>query len=133
MDLANIESAYNPNDGFAVELSGPDEAPLINEDGSRMTITVLGADSDAAVKARNANVNRHLAKGARAKITAESNLADGASFLAKLTVGWNITMGGSKPTFGQDEAQKLYLNPRLAFIREQVDAAIAERTNFLKK
>jgi hypothetical protein len=133
MDLANIENSYNPNDGFAVELSGPDEAPLMNEDGSRMTITVLGADSDAAVKARNASVNKHLAKGARAKVTAESSQADGASYLAKLTVGWNITMGGQKPAFSQDEAQKLYLNPRLAFIREQVDAAIAERSNFLKK
>jgi len=133
MDLANIENAYDPNDGFAVELNGPDEAPLTNEDGSRMTITVLGADSDAAVRARNANVNKHLAKGARAKVTAESSQADAASFLAKLTVGWNITMGGQKPAFSQDEAQKLYLNPRLAFIREQVDAAIAERSNFLKR
>lgn len=131
-DLSTFDTAYCPDEGFDIELRGPDDAALFNDDGSPMTLTVLGADSDVAQKARNANQNRRLAQGPRVKITAEGLEADAAGYLAKLTVGWNITMGGTKPPFTPDAAAALYRNPRMAFIREQVDAAIADRANFMK-
>jgi len=131
-DLATLDTAYAPDEGFTLELRGPDDAPLFNDDGTPMTLTLLGSDSDVAVKIRNANQNRRLAQGARMKLTAESLEADAAGYLAKLTIGWNITMGGEKPPFSHDAAAALYRNPKLAFIREQADAAIADRANFMK-
>jgi hypothetical protein len=131
-DLANLGETYTPDEAFDVELRGPDGAQLFNDDGSAMTIGVLGADSDVAVKARNASANRRIQAGPRAKVTAEGIDSDANAYLAKLSVRWNITMGGEKPAFSYDAALKLYANPRLSFIREQVDAAIGERSNFLK-
>lgn len=132
MDLANLTSEYAPDAGHVLELRGPDDAQLFNDDGTPMTLTLLGADSDVAVKARNANQNRRLQQGTRMKLTAEGLEADGASYLAKLTTGWNITLGGAKPDFSYEAAVKLYANPKLAFVREQADAFIADRANFLK-
>lgn len=132
MDLANLTSEYAPDAGHTLELRGPDDAQLFNDDGTPMTLSLLGADSDVAVKARNANQNRRLQQGTRMKLTAEGLEADGASYLAKLTTGWNITLGGAKPDFSYEAAVKLYANPKLAFVREQADAFIADRANFLK-
>lgn len=132
-DLGEQTNEYLPDDGFPLQLRGIDEAELFNDDGTPMTITVLGADSDVAVKARNATSNRRYQQGPRMKLTAEGIEADQAAYLAKLTIDWDITMGGDKPAFSQAAAVQLYRNPKLSFIREQVDAAIADRTNFLKR
>lgn len=130
-DLGEI-SGYSPDEGAVLDLRGLDGAQLFNNDGSPMTITLLGSDSDVAVKTRNANTNRRIQQGPRAKVTAESLVSEGAAYLAKLTTGWNITMGGEKPACTYEAALKLYSNPKLSFIREQADAFIEDRANFLK-
>ena len=132
MDLLSTTEEYRPDEGFVVELRGPTDAQLFNDDETPMTITVIGADSDIAVKARNAQQNRRLQQGVRAKLTAEGLESDAAGYLAKLTVDWNVTMGGEKPACTYEAAVKIYSTPKLAFIREQVDAAIADRANFLR-
>lgn len=133
-DLANlIEAEYCPDDVFDVELVGPDGAQLFNDDETPMTIGILGADSDVAVKADNATSNRRLAQGSRLKITAESLRSDRAAFLAKITTRWNITMGGEKPPFSPEAARALYANPKLSFIKDKVEAAHEDRANFLKR
>lgn len=130
-DLANL-ATYSPDEGAVLELRGIDGAQLFNDDETPMTITLLGEDSDVAVKARNATTNRRIQQGARAKVTAEGISSDNAAYLAKLTTGWNITLGGEKAEFSQEAALKLYANPKLAFIREQVQAFVEDRANFLK-
>jgi len=131
-DLASLTNDYRPDEGYELQLRDQNDALLLNDDGTPMTITVLGTDSDVAVKAKHQTSNRRLQSGPRAKVTSEGLEADGVNYLSKLTVGWNITLGGEKPAFTREAAAKLYANPRLAFIREQVDAAIADRGNFLK-
>ena len=131
-DLGNLTSTYCPDEAFDIELRGPDGAQLFNDDGTAMTIGVLGADSDIAVKARNQTSNRRIQQGARLKLTAEGIDSDAVAYLAKLSTRWNITLGGEKPVFNTEAAMSLYMNPKLAFVREQVDAGIAERSNFLK-
>lgn len=133
-DLSAFQSgeAYDPNAVFDLELRGPDGAALFNDDGTPMTIGVIGLDSDEASKAKHAQANRRMQQGPRAKVTSEGFEADAAAFLAKLTKRWNITMNKAKPDCTEAAARELYANPRLAFIREQVDAAIADRANFTK-
>ena len=130
---SKIAQEYCPDDAFVLELKDIDGTLLLNDgDDTPMTVSILGADSDVAVAARHNSSNRRIQAGPRAKLTSEGFTSDQASYLAKLTVGWNITMGGEKPTFSQDAARKLYNDRKLAFIREQVEAAIEDRANFLK-
>lgn len=131
-DLASLDQVYCPDEIFDVELVGPDGATLFNDDGTPMTIGVIGEDSDEAVRHRNATTNRRIQQGPRAKITAEALTSDSNTYLAKLSKRWNITLGGEKPAFSYEAALKLYSNTRLPFIRERVQQAVEERSNFLK-
>lgn len=132
-DLASLTASdYQPDVGFTVHLRGPNEALLFNDDETPMTITVLGSDSEVAVRTRHGQQNRRLQQGTRIKLTAEGLESDAAAYLAKLTIDWNITLGGQKPPLTEAAAVQLYSNPKLSFIREQVDAAISERANFMK-
>lgn len=130
-DLANLEDEYCPDEGSVCELNGPDGAPLFCDDGSRMTLTLLGADSDVLAKHRNSMTNRRI-KDRGAQVTAESIEADAVAYLVKATVGWNVQFGGEKPPLTPDAVAKVYRNKKLSFIRDRADAHIAERSNFLK-
>jgi hypothetical protein len=139
-----MTKVYNPDEGFSLELFGIDAAPLYNDDNSPMTVTVLGADSDTAVTARNRTTNLRLQQGGRGvKLTAEGLESEGAAYLAKLTVGWNITpsklvpgvdagLGEGAVAFSAAAATAIYRNAKLAVIKKQIDDAIEERANFLR-
>lgn len=131
-DLSNITDTYAPDEGAILELNDAADAPLMNDDETRMTLTLLGQDSDVVRKHNNGVSNRRLSAGARLKLTAEGIDGDATALLAKATTAWNITLGGSKPPLTYDAAFALYANPKLAFIREQADRFIAERAHFLK-
>ncbi len=128
-----LNDEYQPDTPFDVELHDTNDVPLFNNDGTPMTISVLGEDSAAAVAARYAQGNRQIHAGPRSKITAEGIDATGAAYLAKLCTSWNITMGGEKPPFSHDAAKALFANPKARFIRDQVDRAVADRANFTRK
>jgi hypothetical protein len=132
MDLSNFSSTYRPEEGSELHLRDPAGSPLSNDDGTPMSLTLLGSDSDVAVKARNASTNRVLKQRGRGQITAESAQADATALLAACTTGWNITLGGQKPEFSREAVARLYADPKFAFIREQADEFIAERANFMK-
>lgn len=133
-DLAKIaEEQYAPDQIFDVELVGPDGAGLFNDDGTPMTIGIVGEDSDEAIARRNATTNRRIQQGARAKITAEGLISENAAHLAKISKRWNITLGGEKPEFSEAAVAAVYRNTKLAFVLEAVKAAHEERSNFLKR
>lgn len=131
-DLSNMTETYAPDQGAVLELVDINDAPLMNDDGTRMTLTLLGSDSDVVTKHNNQVSNRRLSAGARLKLTSEGLQGDGTALLAKATTAWNITLGGAKPPLTYDAAYALYANPKLSFIREQADKFIAERSHFLK-
>jgi len=132
-DLSNMTDTYAPDQGAVLELNDINDAPLMNDDGTRMTLTLLGSDSDVVTKHNNQVSNRRLSAGARLKLTSEGLQGDGTALLAKATTAWNITLGGTKPPLTYDAAFALYSNPKLSFIREQADKFIADRAHFLKK
>lgn len=133
MGLNSQAENYCPDEIFDVELYDIDGTQLFNDgDNTPMTIGVIGADSDEAIRARRNATNRRIQAGARAKVTAESLEAQDTNYLATLTKRWNITLDGGKPECTKAAVMALYANPKFAFIREQVDAAIGERSNFLK-
>lgn len=132
--MANPATEYAPDVAAELELIGIDGAPMINEDGSPMTISLLGEDSEVATAYDNSVTNRQIeqAKRGASLTTAESLKANTASKYAKLTTGWNIAVFGERPAFSQDAARALYLNRKASFITDQVEAFVRARKNFLR-
>ncbi|MFN3858110.1 MAG: hypothetical protein ACK4RV_10190 [Caulobacter sp.] len=131
MDLAQIDTTKAANEGAVLELLGPDEAPLVDENGAPVTITLLGKDSEVFNRETNARANRVLNQRGRQKITVEASRAEGVRLLAKCTVAWaGIKVRGEFLDCTYENALKLYTE--FAFIREQVDAFIGDRSNFTK-
>lgn len=135
---------YRPDEAFDLELIDMEGSPLFNDDGTPMTWSILGADSDIGVAARKTQGNLRLQQSARGKPpTQEAYDIDGANYLAKLTTGWNITpsklvpgvdpgLGDGKVPFSTSAALTILKNQKLSCIREQPDRAITDRANFLK-
>jgi len=124
---------YCPDEASTLELIGIDGAPMMNQDGSPMTISLLGEDSDVAVAFDNDLTNRRIQQAQRGgQITAEAITGEMAAKLAKLTTGWNISFGGEVAVFSEAAARKLYADRKMSFIVEQVQAFVKARRHFLK-
>jgi hypothetical protein len=133
MDFAAFDTAA-ASEGAVLELRDPAGAPLVDEDNNNapVTITVLGGDSDVAVKERNSATNRILKQRGRGLITAESSQADGIRLLAKCTKAWSgIKVSGEVLECTYDNAVKFYT--AYPFVRDQVDEFMGDRANFLRK
>ncbi|MBP8062386.1 MAG: hypothetical protein KAY29_00810 [Brevundimonas sp.] len=111
------------NAGAKMELRDASDAPVLKADGSPMTITLLGKDSDAYIKQENAATNRRLAQGTRIKLTAESLKADSVALLARATTAWDF-----EEPCTYENAVALYT--RFPAIKDQVEAFVSERANF---
>lgn len=130
MDLSTIDTTATANEGVDLELRGPDGALLTQDNGTPITIKLLGKDSDVFVREINANSNRALKQRGKPQ-TAEAQRADAIRLLAKCTVSWNgIKVSGEALACTYENAVAIY--SKFAFIREQVDEFIAERANFTK-
>jgi hypothetical protein len=130
MDIANIDTVKAATAGAEMKVLHPTENTVLkNEDGSNMTITLIGTDSDTYRKAQRFAINRRMRSG-RGRSTAEELEQDALELLAVATQKWNITLGGSKPECTRDIARETYA--KVPWLREQVDTFINDRSNFLK-
>lgn len=131
MDLSTLDTSALANEGAVLELRGPDGNPVLQDDGSPVTITLLGEDSDVVTKHNNAIANQFLrsATGGPA-ITAEASKDNELSKLAKATVSWNgIVIDGEAVVCNEANAKALYR--RFSWIRDQVRAFMGDRARFL--
>lgn len=114
-----------------MELTHPaTEATLMGDDGKPITITLHGSDSNVFRAAVREYGNRKLAKGSK-KQTMEELDQITVKILAKATVAWsdNLIVSGEHPECNVENAEKLY--SEYSWIKEQVDAFVNERANFL--
>lgn len=123
--LAQFDTVSSANTGAKLELTDANGAAVLKADGTPLTITLLGKDSDVWVKAENAARNRRLAQGPRMKLTAEALESEAIAALAKVTVAWDF----DEPCT-YEAAVRLYT--RYPLIREQVDMFVGDRANFTK-
>ena len=123
---------------FAVEetstiaLLGPDDAPLVGEDGQPMTVTVYGPGLKPYARAQAAQSNRLLDKLKRkgnANQSADEKAREQAEFLAGCTKEFsaNIEYDGLK---GEALHRAVYLDQGIGYIAEQVGKHIGEWANF---
>lgn len=95
-----------------------------------ITITVIGADSERYRKNLRSLASGRLNRKNRKPMDVEEAEEEGLDLLAKATLGWKgVVVDGAEIPFSKDEAKKLYR--RFPWVKEQVDAAIVDRGNFL--
>lgn len=130
----DAQKIYDPDTPAALELIGIDGTPLLNGDGTPMTISLLGEDSEVAVAHSNSSQNRRFQQAQRGAnvLTAEALKTEEAGYFAKLTTGWSLSLGDETATFSQDAARKLYLGRLTSFVFDQVKAFTKDRKNFLR-
>ena len=108
--------------------------PLLNGDKSQMTITVHGPYSKLYKKIMHDQQNRRLMKaqrtGGKMNLTAEEIEASALDLLVRCTTDWNVTLeGDDKTKFSSEAVRETYIE--LPWVREQVDAVIADTRAFL--
>lgn len=131
MDLSQV-AAVQPADGAApMEVRDVNGSPILKADGSPITITLLGKDSDAWIRHENAMGDRRLNQRGGAKLKMEGLKAENVAGYAKCTVSWDgIGLGEDESPCTYENALKLYT--KYPAIRDQVDEFMGERANFLK-
>lgn len=129
MDFANLDTADLANEGAVMPVHGPDGQPVLQDDGSPVTLTLLGDDSDVLVRFDRITTNEHL-RGSKA-ITAELAEAKQINRLARACVGWSgVVLEGEALKHSEDNAKALF--KRFRWLRQQAAMFISERANFLK-
>lgn len=143
MSLADLNTAAAANRGAVMTVLHPvDRVPLKQADGSLITMRLLGRDSDEFIagerRARKA-IREAITKRQPYSPADEDRMADAA--LAAATVEWSgIPAGWLEPSgtdetpahFSTENAAKLYANPGVRWLRDQVDEFIGDRANFTK-
>ena len=119
-----------------VELVGGDDAPLFDDKGKRLTITVYGPGTKVYQRAQQRQQNQlmdKIKKRGKMDQTAEEKLAEQADFLAACTVSFNgFTYPPADGLEGQELFRKAYADASIGFIATQVAAHINDWANFTK-
>ena len=131
-DLAKLSTEL-ADEGATLELRHPQTEEVI----PGAVITLLGEDSKVyrkLEKDRLQSALNRMSKGKKADaLQADKAIEDELEKLVSLTKGWTLPpMNGEPITFSADAARKLYSNPGLRWIRDQVSAFISERANFFR-
>jgi hypothetical protein len=113
---------------------GPDGKP---DETKPVEITIYGPGSKQYRKAKAEQQNRLVAlvqkRGRQAKTTAESQMREGAEFLADVTHSIRYLEeddAQGHPLSGRDLALAIYSNPALGFIADQVNEEVHRWENF---
>lgn len=140
MSLLALNTASAANAGRVMPVLHPeDRTPLKNGDAT-MTLTLLGRDSDAFIRAENTARNRSVEQlSENVKFSAAAVDLEAAKTLAACTTGWTGIPKGwldgsddeTPAKFSEEAALALYTSPGLKWVRDQADRFIGNRANFL--
>lgn len=125
-DLSQMEQSNKADEGVWKEIEDASGTPL------DIHLLLAGADSEAYQKELRRQQDKLLKKG-RMKLSAEEAENNSVELLAACTLDWrNVEYNGDALECNRKNARWLYKNPRLSFIRDQVDEFIGDRANFLE-
>jgi hypothetical protein len=146
MDLKELDTTAACERGFELELLHPSTAMPLS-----MFITVVGRDSDTFTKLQNEQNRQRLGRaqklGNRPMISLDDIEHETIDVLAACTRSWRRIVSEEGEQKGQELATLLLddqeltctkanatkLFTRMKWVREQVDAAVMDRANFLKR
>jgi len=100
-----------------------------------IVITVASQDSEQyrkkTLESRNKRM-KDLQRGKKSQLTAEQLDEGGVDLLVACTIGWqNVEKDGKPLEFNDENVRSLYAD--FPWIKDQVDEAIADRANFMKR
>ena len=130
-DLSILDTVAGANAGFDVQIYHPS-----NNENLGITIHVIGRDSDEFKRVLWAQSKKRIAKmqksGNRPGLFyPEDSERDGLELLAACTKSWSgVIVKGKTLECTPDNVIMVY--EQFPWIREQVDAAIGDRANFIK-
>lgn len=136
-DLNDIDTKKLSEAGVALQIKRLDGTPLVNAAGESVTITLLGPDSAKYRALTRESIKKRLDR--RVQGAADVTMDDldqiereTIEILVVCTVGWTgvRTPEGETIACTQDNARRLYEN--YPVVREQVDAFVGNRANFLQ-
>lgn len=104
------------------------QEPLLNDDGSEMTIEIWLPHSKHSKDIRYSQADELIAEGKKGLKTAESERLQ-LTILAKSVKAWDITLKGQQPEVSFDVAYQIFDD--FAFIRRQVEEAIDKAEVFI--
>lgn len=107
--------------------------PIKSQDGSPVTITIACKDSDQFRRVLREQTDRRLKRtlDTHQRPSADEIEAEAIELLAGCTIGWSgLQNKGKEFPFSLDNARSLYRE--LPWLRDQVDAFVSDRANFLK-
>ncbi len=105
--------------------------PLLNDDGSEMTVTLHASHSKEYKKIVHEQQDRRIKmmqKKAKSQISAQDIERDATDLLAKVTADWDITYGGEKPKLTVTKAKEVFTE--VFWIREQIEEAFSDSMDF---
>ena len=132
MDLDNIGEV---KDTTEVEIFDPrTQTPLINDDGTAMTVTVYGPYSAQQKAVRDNQQNRRIKRaqrtGGKLSLTAEEMYEDQTRLIVKCVQSWNIQRGGEKVDCTEENVRDVL--DRYRWLREQLEVVIEDTSSFLE-
>lgn len=129
MDLAKLDVTSAANAGATLTLRHP-----ATGDDMETTITLAGRDSATWKEAERKYADRRLAQmqrnGKMGNITTAEVEERGLKLLAAVTLDWTgVELDGKPVACTKENAEHIYA--RFAWIAEQVDGFVGDRSNFL--
>ncbi len=138
MDLSTLDTLNPAESGTSVEIENPFTGePITDDSGKRWTISVRGEDSAtvrAVVKKQQNKFTERLRKRGQFG-DADSVQQEQIERLEAATIGWENApnLDGNPFGYSQENARKLYSDPRFSWVVEQVSQAMADRKRFFVK
>lgn len=131
IDLSVFDTKTGADKGFDLDIND-----IRTGKPSGFRIRILGMDSQIVqdhIQRYQEEVSARLIADSRARSTPEEIEAKTLERLVIATTGWTegATFDGESFPFSSENARKLYTNPRVPHIREQVERGISARANFL--
>ena len=137
MDFSELDLGTLADEGMVIELYHPvTRAPLLTDEKEKITVTVLGKYSDMYQSLQRKSNDRRLNQrgGGRLKISAAELEAEATDLLANCITAWFGIELDSKPLDCNYANSMLLLEDRrYGWFREQIDDAVADDGNFIKK
>ena len=132
MDISQFNIVEKANEGAFMQLCTlPTNTPIVDKDGTKVGITLLGFDSDKCRKLRLKATNQALNRKRGQKTSAEEIEARGIKQIAECGVSWQgIDKGGKPLLFSAENFEQLLTDQ--PWVKEQCDEFIGDRNNFLQ-
>lgn len=136
-NLSSLDTASVAERGAVMTVLHPTTGvALAQSDGSPVTLILSGEDSERFRRADRANRNKRLARqqqGRQIRVSTEELDAESLGLLVAVTLGWSgVALDGDTDlVFSAENATKLYTS--FPWLREQANAFVVDRANFLGK